>query len=249
MYLSEKDAIALAKKIAKVKTGNKVILAPSFTAIPAVGRAVKLPIAGQNMFWQGYGAYTGEICGEELKSLGCKYVILGHSERRKYYKETDEMIGQKVKYAQKLGLTPVLCVGETEEEKKAGKTLEVVKRQLKIALLHMSFPRRRESRIFTGSPNSRPDAGLVGDDNKVDTKKLIIAYEPVWAIGTGNPENPQNANMVQGEIKKQAGNAPVLYGGSVDSKNFAGFLAQKNIDGLLVGGASTKWDEFSKIIK
>ncbi len=232
MYLSEKDAIALAVKIAKVKTGNKVILAPSFTAIPAVTKAVKLSIAGQNMFWQGYGAYTGEICGEELKSLGCKYVILGHSERRKYYKETDEMIRQKVEYAQKLGLTPVLCVGETEEEKKAGKTLEVVKRQLKIAL----------QTIGLAKPN-----------------KIIIAYEPVWAIGTGNPENPQNANMVQGEIKKQAGTLlrqgsagqalPVLYGGSVDSKNFSGFLAEKNIDGFLVGGASTKWEEFKEIIQ
>ncbi len=226
MYLNGKDAVALAKKLAPLRQGsagqakNKIILAPSFTALPAVAKvAGKLDLAGQNMSWQGYGAYTGEICGEELKLLGCEYIILGHSERRKYCKETDEMIGQKVKYAQKLGLTPVLCVGETEEEKKAGKTLEVVKRQLKIAL------------------------------DGVDTKKLIVAYEPVWAIGTGNPENPENANMVQGEIKKQAGNAPVLYGGSVDSKNFAGFLAQKNIDGLLVGGASTKWDEFSKIIK
>lgn len=219
MYLNGKDALALAAKIAGVKTKNKVILAPSFTAIQAVGRAVKLPIAGQNMFWQGYGAYTGEICGEELKSLGCKYVILGHSERRKYYKETDEMIGQKVKYAQKLGLTPVLCVGETEEEKKAGKTLEVVRHQLKTIGSLASY------------------------------SKIIIAYEPVWAIGTGNPENPKNANMVQGEIKKQTKNAPVLYGGSVDSKNFAGFLAQKNIDGLLVGGASTKWKEFKEIIQ
>lgn len=219
MYLTEKDALALAVKIAKVKTANKVILAPSFTAIPAVVRAVKLPIAGQNMFWAGYGAYTGEICGEELKSLGCKYVILGHSERRKYYKETDEMIGQKVKYAQKLGFMPILCVGETEKEKKAGKTLEVVRRQLKTVGSFASY------------------------------SKIIVAYEPVWAIGTGNPENPENANMVQGEIKKQTKNAPVLYGGSVDSKNFAGFLAQRNIDGLLVGGASVKFAEISKIIQ
>lgn len=221
MYLDAKAAVVLAKKIRTVKSKNTIIIAPSFTDIAPVKKALgksKIAISSQDMAPTDCGAYTGSVCGKDLKELGVKYVILGHSERRKYFGETYEMVNKKIKHAQKIGLIPILCVGERDIEKRAGKTLPVVASQLKTAL------------------------------RGVSAQKLIIAYEPVWAIGTGNPENPENANMVQGEIKKQVGNAPVLYGGSVDAKNFAGFLAQKNIDGLLVGGASTKWEEFKKII-
>lgn len=222
MYLDAKAAVALAKKIRTVKSKNAVIVAPSFADIAPVKTALgksKVALSAQDMATTDCGAYTGAVCGKDLKGLGVKYVILGHSERRKYFGETYEMVNKKIKLALKIGLLPILCVGESAEEKRAGKTLSVVASQLKTAL-----------------------AGI-------KNKKIIIAYEPIWAIGTGNPENPEDANKVQGEIKKFTGDVPVLYGGSVDSKNFTGFLAQKNIDGLLVGGASTKWEEFSKIIK
>ena len=219
MYLPVKDAIVLAKKIKTAKTKNKVIIAPSFPIISAVKKVCgALDVASQDVSWADYGAYTGEVAAVDLKELGCQYAIIAHSERRKYANETYERANTKIIQSQKAGLTPVLCVGESIEEKRAGKTLEVVKNQLKVAL------------------------------KNIDTKNFIIAYEPIWAIGTGNPENPQNANMVQGEIKKQVGDVPVLYGGSVDKDNFASFLAEKNIDGLLVGGASTKWEQFKKII-
>ena len=211
----------MAKKIKTAKIKNTVVLAPSFTDIAPVKTAIgksKIALAAQDMAPTNCGAYTGSVCGKDLKELGVKYVILGHSERRKYFGETYKMVNKKIKHAIEIGLVPVLCVGESSQEKKAGKTLGVVRSQLKTAL------------------------------EKINTNNIIIAYEPIWAVGTGNPENPQDANLVQGEIKKQAGNVPVLYGGSVDSKNFAEFLAQENIDGLLVGGASTKWEQFSKII-
>ena len=222
MYLSAKDAVFLAKKVAKIRLRNKsLVLAPPFTAVEAVKKVAgkNVSLAGQDVFWSDYGAYTGEICGKDLKDLGCEYVIVGHSERRKYFQETDEMANKKVRYAQKTGLTPILCVGETVGEKKAGRTLDIIRRQLTIAL------------------------------NGANAKKIIIAYEPVWAIGTGNPENPRNADVVQGEIKKITGANIVLYGGSIDKNNFAEFLAQKSIDGLLIGGASAKWDELKEIIK
>lgn len=222
MYLDAKAAVILAKKIWTVKTKNTVILAPSFTDIALVKTALgksKIALSAQDMATTDCGAYTGAVCGKDLKALGVEYVILGHSERRKYFGETYEMVNKKIKLALKIGLLPILCVGESAEEKRAKKTLSVVAAQLKMAL-----------------------AGI-------KNKKIIIAYEPVWAIGTGNPENPKDANDVQIFIKSKVPSAKVLYGGSVDSKNFASFLAQKNIDGLLVGGASTKWEEFSKIIK
>lgn len=232
MYLDAKAAVALAKKIRTVKSKNIVIVAPSFTDIAPVKTALgksKIALSAQDMATTDCGAYTGAVCGKDLKALGVKYVILGHSERRKYFGETYEMVNKKIKHALAVGLIPILCVGESAEEKRAGKTISIVAAQLKTALQGINIPLRQ---------------GYAGQ-----VKKMFIAYEPIWAIGTGNPENPEDANKVQTFIKSKVPSAKILYGGSVDPKNFAEFLAQPNIDGLLVGGASTKWEQFKEIIK
>jgi triosephosphate isomerase len=221
MYLDVKTSVFLARKIKVVKTKHRVVLAPTMPAMAQVKKACgKLAVAAQDVSWAERGAYTGEMAAADLKEAGCKYAIIAHSERRKYAGETYERANQKIAQCLKSGLTPILCVGESEAEKKSGKTLEVIAAQLSAALKNIA----------------------VG-------KKMIVAYEPIWAIGTGNSETPENANLVQGAIKKQAGDIPVLYGGSVDSKNFSSFLAQKNIDGLLIGGASTKWEEIRVILR
>jgi len=224
MYLSTTKSILLAKKIRDTEKSHDVILAPSFTALYSVGPIVAgagMSLSAQNMYSQDYGAYTGEISASDLKELGCKYVILGHSERRKYFKETDENVNNKIKQALKYNLTPIICVGENLRERRSGNAFKTIEGQLKTALKDIS---KKES--------------------------LIVAYEPIWAIGTGHPEDPKDANGIHGMIKKHFlnNNDKVVYGGSVNASNYNDFLKQTNIDGLLVGGASTKIDEFSKII-
>ena len=222
MYLSTRESIFLASKLRSVKTDNQVILAPSFTAIHPIAKIIKgdgLGLAAQNISHKKYGARTGEVSALDIKELGCEYVILGHSERRKYFKETYELVNKKLKYAQKAGLVPILCVGENLRERRSGHAWRVIKNQLSTAL------------------------------KGVNKKKLLIAYEPIRAIGTGNAEDPEDANKIHVQIKKEIKNAiKVLYGGGVNSNNFDAFLIEDNIDGFLVGGASTRFEEFKKII-
>lgn len=193
----------------EIKVGS--VVCPPFTFIPLLKNGV---LGGQDLFWEEKGAYTGEVSALMLKNLGCKYVIVGHSERRKYFNETDESVNKKLKSAVSAGLIPIFCVGETEEERNAGRAKEVVERQIR--------------------------AGVEGE--------IIIAYEPVWAIGTGNACGVDDAKEML-EFIKTIKNVPVVYGGSVNGNNAKSYVKDAGYDGLLVGGASLKPDEFLKIIK
>ncbi len=190
------------------KTSRNVVVCPPFSFIPLLKG---LSLGAQNCFYEESGPYTGEVSPSMLKSLGCKYVIVGHSERRRHFKENNDIINKKVRLVLKNKMTPVLCVGETLKEKKRRKS--VLRKQL--------------------------ESGLKG----VDSKKIIIAYEPVWAIGTSNPCSPEEALKVRLFISSLF-SSKVLYGGSVNSSNAKDYL---DFDGLLVGGASLKPEEITKI--
>ena len=191
----------------------------------------KIRIGAQNMHYEERGAYTGEIAPEMLKCINVEYVIIGHSERRQYFNETDETVNKKIKAALLHEINPILCVGETIEQRELGLTQEVVLKQVELAL-----------------------DGL----NKEQAKKVIIAYEPIWAIGTGKVATKEDANNEVKEIRNKvaslygedvAENISILYGGSVNSQNAKELFEDSDIDGALVGGASLKVDEFDKIIK
>ncbi len=228
------ESVALAKAIVDgVKTIKKgeVVLAPPFTALSRVSEIIKgshVTLAAQNMFYEDKGAYTGEIAPGMLKDIGCTYVIIGHSERRKYFHEQDKDVNLKVKKALAAGLKPIMCVGETDEERVKGITQSVVGRQVK--------------------------QGLSGVE-KIDN--IVIAYEPVWAIGTGKVATSAQAQevhqFIRGILKDLYGNAAndirILYGGSVTKDNIGELIAMEDIDGALVGGASLKPDGFLGIIQ
>ncbi len=213
-------------------SGVEIIVAPVFTALSAVadqlsGSPIKL--AAQNVFWEEQGAFTGEIGPAMLKDAGCSHVIIGHSERRQYFGETDETVNKRIRAALAAGLTPIVCIGETLEEREAGNTMAVIERQLKGGLA--GFPAQEIS-------------------------QMVIAYEPVWAIGTGKTATPDQAQEVHAAVRKlvaEAADAPtaegirILYGGSVKPDNVDDLMAQPDIDGALVGGASLKADSFSRI--
>lgn len=212
----------------------EVVVCPPFTALDAVREALRgsnIELGAQNMHWEEEGAYTGEISPLMLRSLGCMYVILGHSERRTYFGETDETVNRKVKSAMANGLLPIICVGETLEERDAGKTEEVVVRQTEAAL----------SGVKTNG-----------------AERIVIAYEPVWAIGTGRNASADEANRVIHLIRQSvaevfneriAQEVRIQYGGSVKPQNIADFLGQPDIDGALVGGASLDAASFAAIVK
>jgi triosephosphate isomerase len=210
------------------------LVAPPFTAIAAVSHALRevsseLGVAGQNMHWEETGAFTGEVSASMLKVAGAGWVILGHSERRHVFGESDEWVAKKVAAAQAAQLAPIACVGETLAEREQGQTLDVVKRQLD---------------AFIGELAQNPGFG-------------VVAYEPVWAIGTGKVASPEDAQEVHAFIRKLlaerdpglAGATRILYGGSVKANNVEGLLAQADIDGALVGGASLEVEGFGKIIE
>lgn len=211
---------------------REIVIAPSFTSLAysrklTDGSSVKL--AAQNCCWEEKGPYTGEISPAMLKELGVIYVIVGHSERRHIFGETNELIAKRVKGVHSFGLIPILCVGETLEERKAGKTFEIVETQLKEGLKFL---------------------------DKVSGEDLVIAYEPVWAIGTGINATPVQAEEVQSFIRKKleekykkeiAEKIRILYGGSVTPENVGELIAQPNVDGVLVGGASLDPEKFFKI--
>jgi triosephosphate isomerase len=217
-----------AKKLAKASDVEGLVICPPFLFIEEVGLKIKkAKLGAQDLFWEEKGAFTGEISTEELKSVGAEYVIIGHSERRKNLGETDEMVAKKMAAALKAGLKPILCVGEPREIRDKGKTKEFVENELRIGL----------SRIIT------------------EPAEIVVAYEPIWAIGTGNPDTPENmANMVKfiKDLLVKLGSklkAHVIYGGSVTSANAESFLKYKEIEGALVGGASLKGDEITKIVE
>lgn len=223
-------AAAIVKGTTDVKDGD-IVVAPVFTALAAVRDVIKgskVALAAQNMYYEDKGAYTGEVAPGMLKDAGCEYAIIGHSERRKYFHETDESVNAKVKKALSAGLKPIMCVGETEEEREKGVTEFVV--GLQVA------------------------KGLHGVES---LSNVTIAYEPVWAIGTGKVATPDQAQAVHAFIRgivKQAYDAAaaefarILYGGSVTPENIGQLIAKSDIDGALIGGASLKSESFLGII-
>jgi len=231
------ETIALIEEIKPLVSGIDnvdVVVCPTYTSLNVASFLIKesnIKMGAQNLFWEKSGAFTGEISGEMLKELGCDYVIIGHSERRQYFGETDESINKKVFAAFDAGLTPIVCVGETLEEREAGKVEEVVIGQLK---------------------------GSLKDLNAKDHGTIIIAYEPVWAIGTGKTATPEQANEVHMMIRKAlaeifdqetADNIRIQYGGSMKPENVKELMEQSDIDGGLIGGASLKAESFAELIK
>lgn len=214
-------------------TNNEVILCVPYTdlfyaLLTAQGTNIK--IGAQNMHFEESGAYTGEVSGKMLKAINVEYVIIGHSERRQYFNETDETVNKKVKSAFANGLKPIVCVGETLEERESGKTTEIITKQTELAL-----------------------EGLTNEQ----VKNTIIAYEPIWAIGTGKTATSEDANNSIKEIRNKiaeiygtevAEEVIIQYGGSVKSSNAKELFSTSDIDGGLVGGASLKAEEFSKIV-
>lgn len=238
MHKTATEALALARELRNalgvVRDQVEVVLAPPFTALYPVGKAVEdsnLSLAAQNCHAEAQGAFTGEVSAPMLKELGCRFVILGHSERRQLFGETDEGVNRKAKAVLAAGMLPIVCVGETLQERESGRTLEIVSRQLAGGLAGM-------------------EGGSVG--------RLVIAYEPVWAIGTGRTATSAQAQEVHAHIrgwvaqalgKEAAAAVRIQYGGSVKPDNAAELLGQPDVDGALVGGASLKAADFAAIVK
>lgn len=223
----------LTKQLAGLRPDVTVAVCPPFTSLAIAANLLKgssIRLGAQNMSQHDEGAYTGEISWKMLKSAGCEYVILGHSERRQYFGESNELINQKAKKALSNGLLPIVCVGETLEQREKGVTTEVVSTQVK---------------------------GVLAGIGSQDMDRVTIAYEPVWAIGTGKTASPAQAEEVHRGIRKLIGQlytwptaekTIIQYGGSVKPENARELLAQENIDGALVGGACLKPDSFAAII-
>jgi triosephosphate isomerase (TIM) len=235
LFKKKEEAVALVSELAPlVKNASaEVVVAPVFTVLSAVTGAVAgtgIGVAAQNCFWEEEGAYTGEVSPGMLLDAGCGYVIIGHSERRQYFGETDETVNRKIKAALKAGLTVIACVGETLAERESDRMTDVLNTQVSGAL-----------------------AGITADD----LSRIIIAYEPVWAIGTGKTatnEQAQDAHtFIRGLVGGLLGPAAadgirILYGGSVKPDNIRGLMEQPDIDGALVGGASLTASSFAEIV-
>jgi triosephosphate isomerase len=238
MNMNLSESISLISELKK-NLGNEtvncdVIICPPYTSLETAKNLVKgsnLKLGAQNMYFEENGAYTGEVSASMLKSVGCEFVILGHSERRTIFKEQDGLINKKIIKALASGLKPIFCIGETLDERDKGITFDIVKRQ-----------------VVEGLKNI----------NANDLKNIIIAYEPVWAIGTGRTATPAQAEEVHAFIRNllkdlynaaSADNMIIQYGGSVKPDNAKELLSQSDIDGALVGGACLKADSFLKIIK
>ena len=225
MNLGLREASELARKVVEAGPGLiecTIALIPPFTALGAVASAIAgsdVALGGQDLFWEDQGAYTGEVSGPMLKDAGCAYVLVGHSERRHLFGETDETVNRKTRAALEAGLTPIVCVGEVLAERDGGIALERIDDQLARGLEGLS---------------------------REEIERIVIAYEPVWAIGTGRTASPGQAEEVHARIRKRIGEygndtadcAIILYGGSVKPANSYPLFKEKNIDGFLVGGAS-----------
>ena len=237
MHKSPGDAVAFVSELRsrlEEWNGVEVVVCPSFVALVPVSEALrgsKIHVAGQNVHWEAHGAYTGEVSPTMLKDAGCRYVIVGHSERRAMFGETDETVNKKVKACLDSGLRVIVCVGESLEQRERGETFDVVQRQVR--------------------------RGLEGIDN-FSGNPLVVAYEPVWAIGTGHTASPEQAQEVHAFIRglvqeifgqDTAGAIRIQYGGSVKPDNIDALMAQNDIDGALVGGASLELESFARIVK
>ena len=241
MHHTHLDAIQVVQKLSYRLAAEdyercEVVVCPSFTSLRSVQTVIeadRLPIGlgAQNVHWEEKGAFTGEVSPGMLVKLAVAYVIVGHSERRELFGETDEMVNQKVKAVFAAGMTPIMCVGETLEEREAGETAAKVSRQVQ--------------------------AGLEGVTPK-QVGAMVIAYEPIWAIGTGRNATPEDANETIGTIRSMvagiagesaAASVRIQYGGSVKPGNIAAIMAQPEIDGALVGGASLEADDFAQIVR
>ena len=231
------EARDLATRLGALVSGvqdRDIVLAPPFTALSTVAEAIKgtnMTLSAQNLFWEDKGAFTGEISAEMLLDLGCKYVIIGHSERRQYFGETDETVNKKVRQALNKGLLPIVCVGELLSEREAGKANEVIERQV---------------------------TGALKGVTAAEMQKIVVAYEPVWAIGTGKTATPDQANEIHAFIRQKvkalysaevADSLRIQYGGSVTPENVSTLMAMPDIDGALVGGASLKPESFATLVK
>jgi triosephosphate isomerase len=231
------EAVELVKQLKASLSGVagvEVAVAPPFTALQAVQKELEgssIRLAAQNLFWEEKGAYTGEISPLMLKELGCRYVIIGHSERRQFFGETDEAVNKRMRAALHQGLNPILCIGETLKEREEERAFAVIGKQLQ--------------------------GGLRGITEE-EMEKVVMAYEPVWAIGTGKTATPEQAEEVHQFIRRSlrdfypggiAEGIRIQYGGSVTPDNVKGLMSQKDIDGALVGGASLRPDTFSKIVR
>ncbi|MEL6247642.1 MAG: triose-phosphate isomerase [Cyanobacteria bacterium J06627_15] len=227
MHKTQADSLAflqgLLPHLTETPEAREVVLCVPFTALPVLSKNLhgsRVRLGAQNVHWEMSGAYTGEISSEMLTELGVRYVIVGHSERRQYFGDTDETVNLRLRAAQAAGLRPILCVGESKQQRDAGETEQLIVTQIK--------------------------RGLV----EVDQTNLVIAYEPIWAIGTGDTCAAAEANRVIGLIRKQLSHAdvPIQYGGSVKPGNVDEIMAQPEIDGALVGGGSLVPDSFARIV-
>ncbi len=237
MYKTVSEAVDTARDLVKRVAGTgdvDIMIAPPFTALAPVWDVIResnVALGAQNLFWETEGAYTGEVSAAMLSSAGCRYAIIGHSERRQYFGETDETVNRRIAAARENGLIPVVCVGESESERETKKTYSVLDKQVKDGL----------KEIFVDDPDS-----------------LVIAYEPVWAIGTGKTATSKQAQEVhlflRSLLESLYGNAlaqsiRILYGGSVKPGNTAELMRMPDVDGALVGGASLDAKTFSEIVR
>ena len=237
MYKTCPEASQAARSMVSLlpdAAGVEIMIAPPFTALTGVFEIISqsnIYLGAQNLHWETEGAYTGEISGGMIYSAGCRYVIIGHSERRQFFGETDETVNKKISAALSAGLSPVICVGEDESERESEKTFSILDKQMEVGLKDLT-------------------------SEQMDS--AVIAYEPVWAIGTGKTATPQQAQEVHEYLRKSlaarfdekvAEKTRILYGGSVKPDNIAELMALPDIDGALVGGASLDPETFSKIVK
>lgn len=239
MYKIISEAIELANGLKRIlfqvdKDSLDIVICPTFTALSVVSEVIadsSIQLGAQDMYWQEEGAFTGEISGKMLRDAGCGFVIIGHSERRLYFGETNESVNKKLKASLKAGLLPIMCVGETLSERETGKTFDVL-----------------EDHVHNG----------LKDITEEEMLKTVIAYEPVWAIGTGKTATPQQAQDAQKYIrdllvklynKDIAAKVRIQYGGSVKPDNIVELMTQPDVDGALVGGASLAVDSFASIVQ
>lgn len=236
MFKTVEEALTLVQtiKAGVYKTADcDIVVCPPFTALHAVAKILadtNIELGAQNLYPATEGAFTGEISPIMIKNVGCRYVILGHSERRQYFHETDDFVNEKAKIALKYSLVPIICIGETLAQRENRQFLETVKGQFDQSL---------------------------ADLTKEDIARLVIAYEPIWAIGTGKTATPEQAEQMHSYIRRLliekygdeiASRVPILYGGSVKPDNIASLIKKPNVDGALVGGASLKAESFAEIV-
>ncbi len=236
MFKTGPEALQTASELARLAGSIAqvdIMIAPPFTALASVREAIKgsqISLGAQNVYWEAEGPFTGEISPAMLLDAGCRYVIVGHSERRQQFGETDELINRKVKSSMETGLIPVFCIGETEDQRESGETFSVLDKQIKMGLKEVFF---------------------------TDPHALVVAYEPVWAIGTGKTASSQQAQEVHRFLRDRladqygrelADGLRILYGGSVKPGNVAELMSMPDLDGALVGGASLDPEVFAEII-